>query len=215
MADSPIDMQRPKIILASQSPRRKEILEEAGIDFEVRKPSTPVDESLDADMLVMPEEFAKKLAEKKAGAVIQDLLAAPPVGLFAVIGADTIVTKNGEIFGKPRNLDDAKRMLRELSDSTHEVITALSVWMLAAPNNEDISLAYRTFFDKSKVTFKPLTDEEIADYLRKGESFDKAGAYAIQGEGASLVDHYEGNLDTIIGFPLERLQQEFPDLIEQ
>lgn len=213
MADTSVDMQKPRIILASQSPRRKEILEEAGVDFEIRKPSTPVDESLDADMLVMPEEYAKKLAEKKAGAVVQDLLAAPPVGLFAIIGADTIVTKGGEIFGKPRNLDDAKRMLRTLSGSTHEVITALSVWMLAAQSDEDISLAYRTFVDKSKVRFKPLTDEEIADYLRKGESFDKAGAYAIQGEGSNLVEEYEGNIDTIIGLPLKRLQQEFPDLI--
>lgn len=213
MADTSVDMQKPRIILASQSPRRKEILEEAGVDFEIRKPSTPVDESLDADMLVMPEEYAKKLAEKKAGAVVQDLLAAPPVGLFAIIGADTIVTKDGEIFGKPRNLDDAKRMLRTLSGTTHEVITALTVWMLAAQSDEDISLAYRTFVDKSKVRFKPLTDEEIADYLRKGESFDKAGAYAIQGEGSNLVDEYEGNLDTIIGLPLKRLQQEFPDLI--
>ena len=103
-------------------------------------------------------------------------------------------------------------MLRTLSGSTHEVITAVSVWMVAAPEVENISLGFRTFHDVSRVTFRDLTDEEISDYLRLGESFDKAGAYAIQGAGAQLVDHYDGSLDTIIGLPVERMLREFPDL---
>ena len=103
--------------------------------------------------------------------------------------------------------------MRQLSGRTHEVITAVSVWMVAAPNAEDVSLGFRTFADKSYVTFRDLTDEEITEYLRKGESFDKAGAYAIQGEGAALVDHYDGSLDTIIGLPTTRLIKEFPDLV--
>lgn len=201
-----------KILLASASPRRRELLKEAGIDFEVRKPSTPIDEKLDPDLLIDPVEGAKKLAEKKAGAVVQDLLAEDPQGYFIVLGADTMVVKDGNIYGKPRNLDDAKRMLRELSGAKHQVITAVSLWMIAAPAAEDVSLAYRTLADMSQVTFKTLTDDEIAAYLRKGESFDKAGAYAIQGEGAALVESYEGSLDTIIGLPVERLLKEFPDL---
>ena len=120
---------------------------------------------------------------------------------------------DGKIYGKPRSLSDAKRMLRELSGRTHEVITAVSVWMIAAPEADNISLGFRTFADVSRVTFRELTDEEIADYLRKGESFDKAGAYAIQGEGAALVDHYDGAWDTIVGLPAERLVKEFPDLV--
>ena len=201
-----------KVILASKSPRRRDLLKEAGIKFTVRTPIEPVDETLDADDLMMPVEAVKKLAERKAGALIQELIAENPQGLFMVLGADTMVVKGGDIFGKPRNLDDAKRMLGELSGVSHDVITAVSVWMLAA-DGENVSLAYRTFADKSVVTFKELTEEGIIDYLRKGESFDKAGAYAIQGEGRALVESYDGSLDTIVGFPVKRLIQEFPDIV--
>ena len=202
-----------EVILASNSPRRRDLLTEAGVNFTVRTPVTPVDESLEPDLAANPEEAAKKLAERKAGAVIQEVLSENYTGMLIVIGADTMVVLDGKIFGKPRSASDGKHMLRSLSGRTHEVITAVSVWMVAAPNAEDVSLGFRTFADISRVTFRDLTDEEITDYLRKGESFDKAGAYAIQGEGASLVDHYDGSLDTIIGLPATRLIKEFPDLV--
>lgn len=203
-----------RVVLASGSPRRKQLLEEAGVTFAVRTPETPVDETLEPDLLADPREAAKKLAERKAGAVVQEVLAENPVGMFAIIGADTMVVEGGEIFGKPRSLSDGKRMLRRLSGVTHQVITAVSVWLVAAPDPEKISLGFRTFVDESAVTFRELTDEEIADYLRKGESFDKAGAYAIQGEGAALVKRVEGSMDTVIGLPAERLLREFPDLVQ-
>lgn len=203
-----------RVVLASGSPRRKQLLEEAGVTFTVRTPETPVDETLEPDLLADPREAAKKLAERKAGAVVQEVLADNPVGMFAIIGADTMVVEGGEIFGKPRSLSDGKRMLRRLSGVTHQVITAVSVWLVAAPDPEKISLGFRTFADESAVTFRELTDEEIADYLRKGESFDKAGAYAIQGEGAALVKRVEGSMDTVIGLPAERLLREFPDLVQ-
>ena len=202
------------VVLASGSPRRRELLEQAGVAFTVRTPVTPVDETLEPDLAANPEEAAKKLAERKAGAVVQEVLAEDFTGMLIVIGADTMVVLDGKIYGKPRSLSDAKRMLRELSGRTHEVITAVSVWMIAAPEADNISLGFRTFADISRVTFRELTDEEIADYLRKGESFDKAGAYAIQGEGAALVDRYDGALDTIIGLPADRLVKEFPDLLQ-
>ena len=202
-----------EVILASGSPRRRELLERAGVSFTVRTPITPVDESIEPDLAAQPEEACKKLAERKAGAVIQEVLAEDYTGMLIVLGADTMVVKDGQIFGKPRSLSDGKHMLRQLSGATHQVITAVSVWMVAAPEAEKISLGFRTFADVSHVTFRDLTDDEIADYLRKGESFDKAGAYAIQGEGAAFVDHYEGALDTIIGLPAERLVREFPDLL--
>ena len=202
-----------EVILASSSPRRRELLDAPGVKFTVRTPATPVDESLEPDLAADPEEAAKKLAERKAGAVIQEVLAENYIGMLIVIGADTMVVLDGKIFGKPRSASDGKHMLRQLSGRTHEVITAVSVWMVAAPNAEDVSLGFRTFADISRVTFRDLTDEEITDYLRKGESFDKAGAYAIQGEGAALVDHYDGSLDTIIGLPTTRLIKEFPDLV--
>lgn len=212
MADKEQGYSSFKVILASGSPRRAELLSNAGVKFSVRKPSSPVDETISEDLLIDPLDAAKKLAEKKAGAVVQEILAENPTGNFIVIGADTMVVLDGQIFGKPRSLEDGKNMLRKLSGKTHEVITAVSLWMIMAPDAENVSLAYRTLADVSKVTFKDLTDDEIAEYLRKGESFDKAGAYAIQGEGASLIDSYDGSLDTIIGLPVERLLKEFPDL---
>lgn len=202
-----------EVILASASPRRRELLENVGVEFTVRTPHTPVDETLEPDQLKDPAEACKKLAERKAGAVVQEVLAENYTGMLIVLGADTMVVKNGEIFGKPRSLSDGKHMLRQLSGCTHEVITAVSMWLIAAPEVEKISLGFRTFADTSYVTFRDLTDDEIADYLRKGESFDKAGAYAIQGEGAALVDHYEGALDTIIGLPAERLARELAELM--
>lgn len=200
-----------EVVLASKSPRREQLLRDAGVSFTVRVPQTPVDESLDPDVAAVPHEAAKKLAERKAGAVIQEVLAENYEGMVCVIGADTMVVLDGEIFGKPRSLSDGKHMLRCLSGRTHEVVTAVSVWMVSAPKAEDVSLGFRTFADVSQVTFRDLDDEEIADYLRCGESFDKAGAYAIQGEGAKLVDHFEGAYDTIVGLPVERLLREFPD----
>lgn len=202
-----------EVVLASASPRRRELLEQAGVKFVVRTPVTPVDEALEPDQLANPAEACKKLAERKAGAVVQEVLAENYTGMLIVIGADTMVVKDGKIFGKPCSLSDGKHMLRQLSGCTHEVITAVSVWMIAAPEVEKISLGFRTFADTSYVTFRDLSDEEIADYLRKGESFDKAGAYAIQGAGAALVDRYDGALDTIIGLPAEKLIREFPDLL--
>ena len=199
----------PDIILASVSPRRKQLLEDAGIAFSVRV--SEVDETLEPDLLADPPEAAKKLAERKAGAVVQEVLAEDYTGMAAVIGADTMVVCEGEIFGKPVSLSDAKRMLRCLSGRTHEVLTAVSVWMVAAPEPENISLGFRTFVDRSAVTFRELTDEEIVDYLRKGESFDKAGAYAVQGAGADLVARVDGAMDTVIGLPVGRLLEEFPD----
>lgn len=202
-----------EVILASASPRRRELLEGVGVKFVVRTPVTPVDETLEPDQLKDPTEACKKLAERKAGAVVQEVLAENYTGMLIVLGADTMVVKDGKIFGKPRSLSDGKHMLRQLSGCTHEVVTAVSMWLIAAPEVEKISLGFRTFADTSYVTFRDLSDEEIADYLRKGESFDKAGAYAIQGEGAALVDHYEGALDTIIGLPAERLARELAELM--
>ena len=204
-----------EVILASASPRRRQLLADAGVAFRVQTPLTPVDESLaslDPDIAACPPEACKKLAEKKAGAVVQDVLADDFTGMAAIIGADTMVVLDDQIFGKPKSLSDAKGMLRKLSGRTHEVMTAVSLWLVSAPDAEKVSLGFRTFVDIARVTFRELSDQEINDYLRKGESFDKAGAYAVQGEGAALVEHVDGNLSTVIGLPVERLLADFPDL---
>lgn len=201
---------RPTIVLASASPRRKQLLADAGVPFLVRE--ADVDETLDADLAADPRQAACALAERKAAFVVQDLLARTMPGVFFVIGADTMVVCNGEIFGKPRNLDDAKRMLRSLSGVTHEVVTGVSAWAVAIAPDGTSSVGRTSFFDVSNVTFRQLKDTQIADYLRCGESFDKAGAYAVQGEGAKLIERIDGALDTVIGLPVGRLMEEFPEV---
>ena len=204
-----------EVILASNSPRRRDLLTEAGVNFTVRTPVTPVvDESLEPDLAANPEEAAKKLAERKAGAVIQEVLAENYTGMLIVIGADTMVVLDGKIFGKPaQRLSTASTCCVGCPAApTRSSRPCPSGWW-PLPTPRTCRLGFRTFADMSRVTFRDLTDEEITDYLRKGESFDKAGAYAIQGEGASLVDRYDGSLDTIIGLPATRLIKEFPDLV--
>ena len=191
-----------KVVLASGSPRRRQLLSDAGIRFTVH--AADVDETLEPDLLADPPEECKKLAERKADPEF--------AGMLIVLGADTMVVHQREIFGKPRNLSDAKRMLRALSGDTHQVVTAVSVWMIATNAEGQVSLGFRTFADAADVTFHELSDERIAEYLRQGESFDKAGAYAAQGEGAKLIKHIEGDRDTVIGLPVARLLREFPDL---
>ena len=146
------------VILASSSPRRKQLLEEAGVKFTVYTGSTEVDESLDADQRSQPSEAVKKLAERKAGSVIQDILAENPVGLGIVIGADTTVVLDGEMLGKPYSADHAREMLGRLSGRTHEVITGVSVWLVMLNESEEkggdgnVSLAFRSLPSKS---FRP------------------------------------------------------------
>ncbi len=101
------------------------------------------------------------------------------VGAAAIIGADTVVAANGKIYGKPVDEDDACRILGELSGRPHQVITGVSVWLVSAPPNKEVSLGFRTFTETSRVTFKELTDEVIAEYVAGGEPMDKAGAYGI------------------------------------
>ncbi len=206
------------VVLASGSPRRKQLLEEAGIKFTVYRPSQEVDESLEPDDMRDPASAVKKLAERKAGAVVQDILATNPTGAGLIIGADTTVVLDGEMMGKPYSADHAREMLRKLSGRTHEVITGVSVWlvMLGEPTEEhpegSVSMGFRSFHETSKVTFKDLSDEEIKRYVATGETIDKAGAYAIQGKGAALVDHHEGDYNNIVGLPVARLIQAFPDI---
>ena len=203
-------MKNLNIILASASPRRRTLLAQAGVRFSVR--AADVDETLTVDERADPEKAAAKLADRKAGAVTQELLGANTPGIHVIIGADTMVVLDGEIFGKPKGIDDAKRMLRALSGRTHQVMTGVAVYMINAANPELVNVGRTTFTDISNVTFKELTDDEIAEYLKKGESFDKAGAYAAQGEGAAIIDHVEGAMDTVIGLPVGRLLEQFPDL---
>ena len=209
------------VILASKSPRRKQLLEEAGVKFTVFTGSSEVDESLEPDLRAQPAEAVKKLAERKAGAVVQEILAQNPVGLGIIIGADTTGVLDGEMYGKPYSADHAREMLARLSGRTHEVITGVSVWMILLNETEEkggdgkVSLAFRSFTESSYVTFKELSKEDINAYVATGETIDKAGAYGIQGKGGALVEKYEGDYNNIVGLPVDALLKNFPDILKE
>ncbi|MFT8322225.1 MAG: Maf family protein [Bacillus sp. (in: firmicutes)] len=181
--------QAQTLILASSSPRRKELLEDLRLSFEVS--SSNVDESFDCSLA--PEEVVMSLAEKKARSITS--YHDNPF----IIGADTIVFYQGNILGKPETREQAFSMLKTLSGSTHSVYTGVAI---AA--NGDCS----TFYEKTDVLFWELTDEEINSYLDTGEPFDKAGAYGIQGVGRILVKKINGDYFTVVGLPISRLIRE-------
>ena len=198
------------IVLASASPRRRQLLEDAGLRFRVH--AVDADETLDDNLLEEPLEAVKKLAERKAKAAVEELVDGEYDGTMVVIGSDTMVVLRGASFGKPVDVADAERMLRALSGCGHDVNTAVSVWVVHAAKGQDVGLFYRTFVDTTYVYFKDLTEEQIAEYIASGDPFDKAGSYGIQSGAGAFVDHIEGSLDTVIGLPVERLRQEYPDI---
>lgn len=205
-------MSKIEVVLASSSPRRRQLLDEAGIRFRVQ--AADADESLDDDLRADPARAARTVAERKAAMVVQQVIADSLTHTTAVIGADTMVVLDGRIFGKPQNFSAACGMLRKLSGRTHQVITGVSVWMLEPTANGEVSIGRRTFSEVSEVTFKDLSDDDIKTYVHTGEAYDKAGSYAIQGEGARLVAHWEGDWRNIVGLPVETLLYLVPALCE-
>ncbi len=172
------------VILASGSPRRKEILSLAGIDCRVIVPN--VDE--DIPLVGSPRKHALSIALHK--------LAHVPGAMGITVAADTIVVLDEKILGKPVDKADARRILRTLSGKKHYVVTALAI-------RDNASGRVVTNFAMSYVTFRPLSDDAIASYVDSGEPMDKAGAYGIQGMGELLVEELEGSLHNVIGFPIE------------
>ena len=173
-------------ILASQSPRRRELMKYITNDFEVRV--SDVDETLPEGMT--PAEAVLYLSRIKA----QPFATADET----VIGADTVVAIDGEILGKPANKEDAAQMLRKLSGKTHSVFTGVTVI-----NGEKTE----SFFVETKVKFFELSDGEIEKYVKTGEPLDKAGAYGIQGYGCLLVEKIEGDYFNVVGLPVSQLNR--------
>ena len=201
------------IVLASASPRRRELLDRAGVTFRVHP--VDADEELDDQLAAKPLEAVKCIAERKARAAYGQLAAPDRARALVIIASDTMVVLDGEIFGKPRDAADATRMLRALSGRAHDVNTAVSLCIVSAPSaeGENADATFRTFVDTTHVFFRDLTEREIADYIATGDPFDKAGSYGIQSGAGAFVDHIEGDLDTVIGLPVTRLLREFPDLL--
>ena len=174
------------LVLASASPRRRELMQTAGLAFTVRV--SDAEERIPPD--AAPHEAVQALARQKAEAVV----ALCPDG--TVIGADTVVVLDGMIFGKPRDAADARRMLQLLSGRTHEVYTGVCLCRGGTAE---------TFFVCTRVTFYPLTDREIDAYIATGEPMDKAGAYGVQGRGCTLVRGIEGDYFNVVGLPVAEL----------
>ena len=176
----------PRIVLASQSPRRRDLLDLVRIPHEVRP--ADIDETLFPGET--PEGHSERLAREKAQAIARQLPDA------VVVGSDTIVVVDGEILGKPKDADDARRMLARLSGRGHTVFTAVAV-------ARDSRVAAGV--ERVPVTFRTLASWEIDAYVATGEPMDKAGAYGIQGYGATIVERIEGDYFAVMGLPLVRL----------
>src|SRR6202047_3015269 len=185
-----------KLILASASARRAEILHDAGLSFTVL--SSAVDETPVAGE--SPAELVQRLADAKA-----ELVSARAIGAAIIIAAEAEVALDVHVLGKPRTSEDARQMLTKLSGRTHSVLTGVTLVRL--PDVER-----RSFVETTHVYFSPITEEEITRYRATGDPFDKAGSYAIQGRAGRYVPRIEGCYFNIVGLPLARLCQELGEL---
>lgn len=184
-----------KIILASGSPRRRELLEQIGILFEVM--TSNADEVTTAEE---PEEIVKELSNLKAQAVFDECIKKDGEYRNAVvIGADTIVYHEGQVLGKPKTKEEAKKMIRSLSGKEHCVYTGVTILGCGQPVS---------FAEKTVVSVYDISDEEIEAYVSTGEPMDKAGAYGIQGRFAAYVSGIKGDYNNVVGLPAARVYQE-------
>ncbi len=175
-----------KIVLRSASPRRKELLTKAGYSFDIA--ASEIDETFDQNLT--PYENVKRLGLKKA------LFEKEKYPNAILIGCDTIVVLNNQVFGKPKDAGDAYHMLATLSGKKHQVMSGVGIVYQDRVYN---------FVVVSDVYFKILSKQDIEQYIDTGECFGKAGSYAIQGVGHCLIDHYEGSLENIIGLPIQEV----------
>jgi septum formation protein len=184
-----------QLVLASESPRRKQLLEKAGFQFSVHP--SKISEILRKSLNV--EEQILDLARQKARTVFEQLKASQKQP-FLVLGSDTEVLFDGKFLGKPSSPEDAFRILRSLSGNRHTVITA--IWVIESEHGQESG-----DFELSEVVFKNLSDEKIWSYIQTGDPMDKAGAYGIQGPGRELIESFEGSLENIMGLPVERVKK--------
>lgn len=186
----------PRIVLASSSPRRRMLLEQLGIKFDVI--SSDIHENIKPSLL--PEQFVETVALRKAQAVAASLSES------IVIGADTIVVDSVGILGKPKDEVDAYRMLARLSGQVHRVITGLALISTLSPSKTLVR------HETTKVKMAMLSDQDIGWYIRTGEPLDKAGAYAIQGKGTVFVEWIHGCYNNVVGLPLFLLVSMFREI---
>lgn len=205
-----------KIILASQSPRRQEILSLGGYEYEVCVSSA--EEQIPPEKLenLTPQELVERLARVKAEdvyrrncskkmeeSVMDDEQAVATVDEITVIGADTVVAVDGRVLGKPRTEEDAQQMLELLSGRTHDVFTGVCILWTNPKTSQQIQ--GNIFHCQTKVTFYPMTEQEIKQYAATGDCMDKAGAYGIQSGAAKYIQGIEGDYLNVVGLPLSKI----------
>lgn len=186
-----------KMILASASPRRRELLEQGGIPF-----------------TVIPSQAEEKLTTTQPGLAVEELSYLKCSDIYkksaedaVVIGADTVVASEGKILGKPSSKEDAVKMLQSLQGKAHEVYTGVTIMVREGDENRK-----KTFHEKTKVVFYPMSEEEIRSYVDTGEPMDKAGAYGIQGKSAVFIKEISGDYNNVVGLPLARIYQELKNM---
>ena len=182
------------IFLASASPRRRELLSQAGYSFEIM-----VSDKEEKSDRTVPHEYVTDLALQKTDAVYEKL---PKDRSFFVIGADTIVAYGNEILGKPTDIADARRMLNLLSGRTHQVYTGVGICFY------DHKKKKHSFYEKTDVTFYEMSPEEIEAYIATKDPFDKAGAYGIQSGASIYIRKIHGDYNNVVGLPIARLYHE-------
>lgn len=190
-----------KIILASASPRRRELLTQMGLEFDVcpsRKEEVITKET--------PAEAVMELAEQKAAEIAELAAREQPEEEILVIGADTVVVKDHQILGKPGDEEEAVRMLHRLSGDTHQVYTGVCLIFLAGEERTE-----KVFYEATDVCFYPMSDQEILDYVRTGDPMDKAGAYGIQGLCGKYIRGIRGDYNNVVGLPIARLYREMKE----
>lgn len=195
-----------QIILASQSPRRKELLEQIGLEFEI----CPA-KGEEIITKTVPEEVVMELSKQKAeevaamvssfGDVHKDITTPSDI---LVIGADTVVAYDGQILGKPKDEEDAKRMLTMLSGNTHSVFTGVTLVLI----DKSGRAGELVFYEKTDVKMHEMTEKEIDRYISTFEPMDKAGSYAIQGKCAIHIEKIDGDYNNVVGLPITRIYQE-------
>jgi len=199
-----------QIILASQSPRRKELLEQIGLEFEIcpAKGEEIITKSI-------PEEVVMELSKQKAEEVAAMVASfeenhkeiTTPSDIL-VIGADTVVAYDGKILGKPVDEADAKRMLTMLSGNTHSVFTGVTLVLI----DKEGRAGELVFYEKTDVKMHKMTEKEIDRYIATGEPMDKAGSYGIQGKCAIYIEKIDGDYNNVVGLPVTRIYQELKNI---
>ena len=187
-----------KIILASKSPRRKELLDLLNLNYEIIVSNT--EEKLEENLTI--EEQAKNLSYIKAKTIFDQTK-----GERIVIGSDTMVIKDGTIYGKPKDEKDAFNMLKKLKNTKHQVITGLAILV-----EKDGKYEEYIDYDTAEVYFKDMSDKEITNWINTGKALDKAGAYAVQGEFMVFIEKFNGNYATVMGLPIHKVYDIFKKL---